>query len=144
MICVPKLVPTTDNSGDFSSILSLSSSKKFRKSSKNSVVISLENDAIPLTDKTALMCAAFGKLDPRYYLTVKSKNSVFVGLIDTGSSRTYVNQNLVNNLGEFTESNASMVSANNNVTDVDGEALVTYKLHTFKKNRNTLNKKANI
>ena len=74
-----------------------------------------------LTNTSAPLFATFGCKDPRYYLSLKMKNQNILALIDSGSTKTYVNDKAANLLGNFQESSAVMTAANNNTVELDGE-----------------------
>ena len=81
-----------------------------------------------MTEEVAPIFATFSHKDPRFYITVRIGDEPILSLLDSGSTRTYVGPKAAKLLGKFDPSSATMIAANNNTVEVDGEKLVKYKL----------------
>ena len=57
--------------------------------------------------------------DPRYYIKLRIKNIDILGLIDSGSTKTYLGKKAANFLGKFHDTNLRMRAANNNTIGID-------------------------
>ena len=88
-------------------------------------------DSILVTDN---ILASQG-VDPRYFLDLNIKNTTVRALVDMGSTRTYVNNNVQPLLSSILQPvNASVLVANNSIESVAGEADIQFSVSKFRKN----------
>lgn len=92
---------------------------------------------VPLTNINAPIFATFGYRDPRYYITFSIKHQKVLALIDTGSTRTYMNSTAANLIGPFDNITASMTAANGKTVPVDGSRVVNYKVKNINRQIST-------
>ena len=95
---------------------------------KNNSAFLAKNLSHKLTEQNAPIFATFGYKDPRYYIPLRVKEKQIFALIDSGSTKTYVNKSAAKLLGTFDKSESIMKAANCNIIRVDGIKDVTYNL----------------
>ena len=81
-----------------------------------------------ITENNAPILSMFNHKDPRFYIALNINSERILGLIDSGSTKTYVNKKSASLLGKFESTDLKMRSANNNTIKIDGIKLVNFNL----------------
>lgn len=80
------------------------------------------------SEKILPVFSMFSYKDPRFFIALNINNEKILGLIDSGSTKTYVCGKTASLLGKFEPTDLKMKSANNNTVKIDGIKTVHFNL----------------